>query len=243
LDRAVEFLPDDIEIAERRRRSQGLTRPELAVLLAYAKLALKHDLLASNVPDDPYLGRELGRYFPQAIAQKVPEARAHLRRRRETIVTQLPNPWINGGGPSLVVRIAARTGAAAPAIASAFAAVRESYQMIALHAAIDGLDNKIPGKLQLDLYAVVQDLLLDRLVWFLRNVDLTQGLDAIVRHYRDGITAVEAALGAALAPEAATARSAREAQLKAAGVPQELARRIASPPARAAPPDLVTAAD
>src|SRR5262249_31298931 len=179
----------------------------------------------------------------QAIAQKFPEALAHHRLRREIIVTQLTNSMVNRGGPSLVVRIADQTGAAAPAIASAFAAVRGSYQMITLPAPIARPGNKNPGKLQLDLYAAVQDLLLDRLVWFLRNVDLTQGLDAIVRHYRDGITAVEAALGAALAPEAATARSVREVELKAAGVPQELARRIASPPARAAPPDLVTAAD
>ncbi len=72
LDRAVEFLPDDMEIAERRRRSQALSRPELAVLLAYAKLALHHELLQSNVPDDPYLGRELGRYFPKAVAEVIP---------------------------------------------------------------------------------------------------------------------------------------------------------------------------
>ena len=63
LDRAVEFLPDDVEIAERRRRSQALTRPELSVLLAYAKLSLNHELVQSSVPDDPYLGRELGALF------------------------------------------------------------------------------------------------------------------------------------------------------------------------------------
>src|SRR5262249_54967237 len=62
LARAVEFLPDDMELTERRRRSQPLTRPEVSVLLAYAKLSLNDDLLASAVPDDPYLGRELNRY-------------------------------------------------------------------------------------------------------------------------------------------------------------------------------------
>ena len=72
LDRAVEFLPDDTQLAERRRRSQPFTRPELAVLLAYAKLSLYEDLLESAVPDDPYLGRELGRYFPHAIADAFP---------------------------------------------------------------------------------------------------------------------------------------------------------------------------
>src|SRR5204862_3131484 len=69
LDRAVEFLPDDVAIAERTRRGQPFTRPELAVLLAYAKLTLYDDLLASSVPDDPYLARELSQYFPREIGR------------------------------------------------------------------------------------------------------------------------------------------------------------------------------
>jgi len=243
LDRGVEFLPDDKEIAERRRRSQALTRPELSVLLAYAKLSLSHDLLESNVPDDPYLGRELGRYFPKAIADRFPEALAQHRLRREIIVTQLTNSMINRGGPSLVVRIADQTGALPALIAAAFAAVRESYDMVALNTAIDGLDNHVAGKLQLDLYAAVQDLLLDRIVWFLRNVDLAQGLAAIIEHYRAGIMAVDAALDRALTGEVATARTAREAELKAAGVPDALARKIASLPALTAAPDIVVVAD
>ena len=72
LDRAVEFLPDDMELAERRRRSQPLTRPELAVLLAYAKLSLYDELLVRSVPDDPYLARELERYFPRKSPNGIP---------------------------------------------------------------------------------------------------------------------------------------------------------------------------
>jgi glutamate dehydrogenase len=243
LDRAVEFLPDDMEIAERRRRSQPLTRPELAVLLAYAKLTLHDDLLESNVPDDPYLGRELGRYFPKAIGERFPDALEHHRLRREIIATQLANSIINRGGPSFVVRIADQTGASAASVAGAFAAVRDSYGMTALNTEIDGLDNKIAGKLQLDLYAAVQRLLRDRLVWFLRNVDLSQGLASIVAHYRDGIAAVEAALEHVLAPETAAARDAHESELKLAGVPEELARRIANLPALAAATDILLVAD
>ena len=116
---------------------------------------------------------------------------------------------INRGGPSLIVRIADQTGAAPAAIASAFAAVRDSYGMTALNGAIDGLDNRISGKLQLDLYAAVQDLLLDRIIWFLRNVDLTKGLADVVAHYRDGIAAVAAALDRALSEDGLQARAAR----------------------------------
>ena len=105
LDRAVEFLPDDMQLTERRRRSQPFTRPELAVLLAYAKLTLNDDLLESAVPDEPYLARELSRYFPKPIAERYPDALEHHRLRREIIATQLANSMINRGGPSLIVRI------------------------------------------------------------------------------------------------------------------------------------------
>jgi glutamate dehydrogenase len=243
LDRAVEYLPDDTTLTERRRRAQPFTRPELSVLLAYAKLTLYDDLLESAVPDDPYLGRELGRYFPKEIAGRYPDALEHHRLRREIIATQLSNSMINRGGPSLIVRIADQTGAAPSAIAQAFAAVRDSYEMTALNGAIDSLDNKISGKLQLDLYAAVQDLLLDRIVWFLRNIDLSKGLAEVVTHYRDGIGAVAAALDQALSPDVAEARAARRQALAEGGVPADLAGRIADLRVLASAPDIVLVAD
>jgi glutamate dehydrogenase len=243
LDRAVEFLPDDMEIAERHKRSQPLTRPELAVLLSYAKLSLQAELLDSEVPDDPYLGRELGRYFPKVLADKFPDALQHHRLRREIIATQLANSMINRGGPSLVVRIADQTGASSAEIAAAFAAVRDSYEMPALNEAINSLDGKVAGKVQLDLYASVEDLLLDRLVWFLRNVDLSQGLASVVEHYRKGLAEMTSSLDKVLPAEAAAARSARADELKTAGVPENLAKRIAHFPEIAAAPDVALIAD
>ena len=243
LDRTVEFLPDDMQLTERRRRSQPFTRPELAVLLAYAKLTLNEDLIESAVPDDRYLGRELGRYFPKAVTERFPNALEHHRLRREIIATQLANSMINRGGPSLIVRIADQTGAAPDAIASAFAAVRDSYGMTALNTAIDGLDNRIPGKAQLELYVAVQDLLLDRIVWFLRNVDLSKGLADVVAHYRDGIAAVAAALDGALSEDALSARAAQRQKLAEAGVPEELAGRITDLGPLTNAPDIVLVAD
>jgi len=243
LDRAVEFLPDDMELTERRRRSQPLTRPELSVLLAYAKLSLKDDLLDSAVPDDPYLGRELERYFPPAVAEKFPDALAQHRLRRDIIATQLANSMINRGGPTLVVRIADETGAAPARIAAAFAAVRNSYDLIGLNTEIEALDNWIPGKLQLDLFASVHDLLLDRIVWFLRNVDLGHGLAAVIDHYQAGIATVAAALDGALTETARAAHAARVTELAAAGVPDTTARRIADLPWLSPAADIVLVAD
>jgi glutamate dehydrogenase len=243
LDRTVEFLPDDAEIAERVRRQQQLTRPELSVLLAYAKLSLYAELLDSTVPDDPYLSRELGRYFPQIISKKYPEALEKHRLRREIIATQLANSMINRGGPSLVVRIADQTGASAPDITRAFAAARNAYDLPALNDEINALDGKLPGQAQLALYESVQNLLLDRLVWFLRNVDLSKGLAGVVEHYRKGIVALTAALDKALPTEAAEARATRIKELVATGVPEPLAGRIGSISEIAAAPDLVLIAD
>jgi glutamate dehydrogenase len=243
LDRAVEYLPDELAIADRRKRNLALTRPELAVLLAYAKLTLYSELLDSTVPDDPYLGRELNRYFPKEMTERYPEALHVHRLRREIIATQLTNSMINRGGATLIARIADQTGAAPASIAAAFAAVRNSYDMIELNTEIDALDNKLPGQTQLDLYAAVQDLLLDRLVWFLRNVDLRQGLETIVKHYRDGIAQVAAALDGALSKPALAARDARQAELVTAGVPADLARHIASLGCLKAATDIVLVAD
>ena len=243
LDRAVEFLPDDMTLSEQRKRNAGLTRPELAVLLAYAKLSLYSELLDSTVPDDPYLGRELNRYFPREMSERYSDALHAHRLRREIIATQLTNSMINRGGATLIVRIADQTGAASSSIAAAFAAVRNSYDLIELNGEIDALDNKVPGKVQLDLYAAAQNLLLDRLVWFLRNVDLSHGLEKIIGHYRDGIAQVEKALDKALSKAAASGRDARIADLSKAGVPEMLARRVANLPVLKAAPDIALVAD
>src|SRR5260370_32055939 len=202
LDRAVECLPTDLDIVERRRRAQPLTRPELAVLLAYAKLALHEDLLRSDEHADPYLARELSRYFPQSIWTHLPDAFEHHRLRRDIIATQLANSMINRGGPPLVVRIADQTGASVDRIAAAFAAVRDSFRLTALNTSIEALDNKVSGTVQLGLFTAVQNLLLDRIVWFLRNVDVRQGLAAIVDHYRAKIATVSGGLDQYLSPEA-----------------------------------------
>jgi glutamate dehydrogenase len=243
LDRTVEFLPEGMEIAERRKRMQSLTRPELAVLLAYAKLSLKSELLDSDVPDDPYLGGELARYFPQAMSARFPDALQKHRLRREIIATQLANSMINRGGPALVVRIADETGASAAGIAAAFAAVRDSYDMPGLNEEINTLDGKVAGDVQLGLYAQVQNLLLDRLVWFLRNADLGKGLAGLIEYYRKGIAEVAAALDSSLPEETAAARATWAVELAMAGAPDELAQRFATLPLLTTAPDIVLVAD
>ena len=111
LDRAVEFLPDDVAIAARTQRGQPFTRPEPAVLLPYAKLTLYDDLLVTSEPHDPYLIGELSKYFPHDVRDKFPDSVKNHRLRREIICTTLANATINRGGPTCIGRLVDETDA------------------------------------------------------------------------------------------------------------------------------------
>ena len=191
LDRAVEFLPDDVELAERRAPRAGADAAGAggAARLCQAR-APRRSARIRRCRTIPIWRASSAAISRRRSRERFPDALEQHRLRREIIATQLANSMINRGGPTVVVRIADQTGASPAGIAAAFAAVRDSFDLIALNGEIDALDNKIAGELQLELYAAVQDLLLDRLVWFLRNVDLAQGLAgdrrALPRRHRGG---------------------------------------------------------
>ncbi|MCA0400808.1 MAG: NAD-glutamate dehydrogenase [Proteobacteria bacterium] len=226
LDRAVEGLPTDAEIGARALRGEGLTRPEIAVLLAYAKLSLFDHLIASNVPDDPYLIEELRRYFPKEVQEKFPDAIDSHRLRREIVATQLSNAVINRGGPGIAMRLAARTGHGVPDVARAYALARDVFGILEINLAIDALDTRISGTTQLALYAAAQAHVSGRMLWFLRNVDFAPGLEALVKRFKAGVSETEKKRDALLSPEAKAAREAAIAALVSEKVPTELAARI-----------------
>ena len=244
LDRAVEYLPDEAALTARGQAGLGLTRPENAVLLAYAKLTFYDDLLAGTVPDDPYLAQELERYFPATLRARFPDAIAHHKLRREIIATGMANAVVNRAGPTAIVRLMDETGADAATIAAAYAVARDSYGLIALNSAIDGLDGTIPGAVQLGLYAGLQDLLFGRMVWFIRNAGLGAApLAETVGRFQPGIAALAGQLGAILPPGAAEAMMGRAMALVGAGVPQELADRLAGLEELAAATDIILVAE
>jgi glutamate dehydrogenase len=156
---------------------------------------------------------------------------------------QLANSMINRGGPPVVVRIADQTGASVDRIAAAFAAVRDSFRLTALNTSIEALDNKISGTVQLGLFTAVQNLLLDRMVWFLRNMDMRQGLAGIVDHYRAMIAAVSGGLDRYLPPEAKRLRDAAVLKMTSEGVPESVARNVANLAALGSAADIVLIAD
>ena len=127
LNRALEFLPSDEEIADRRKAGEGLTRPELAIILSYGKIWLYKALIHSDVPEDPYLSAELTRYFPEPVRRRFAARLKRHRLRREIIATSITNSLINRMGPVFPVRAQDDTGADPAAIARAYTIAREVF--------------------------------------------------------------------------------------------------------------------
>ncbi|MFD0916701.1 NAD-glutamate dehydrogenase [Pseudahrensia aquimaris] len=238
LDRKVENLPDDVEIAERVAAGEALTRAEIGVLLAYAKIVALDDLVDCDVPDDPYLHAMLVEYFPEKMRKKHADDIDNHRLRREIIATSLANSMINRGGPTFVSRAHDRTGAPLERIARAYMATRGVFDLQNLHNQIDALDTKISGDLQLELYRVLQDRVLDQGVWFVRYGDFAKGIGAVADTYRDAVDTLMPKLEE-LAPDFLNERIDREAaRYSDGGVPQDLARTIARMPIAALIPDI-----
>ena len=226
LDRKLEALPSDAEIAAKQAAGAGLTRPELAVLLSWAKIALNRDLLASTVPDDAAGEGLLFEYFPPALREKyASEIRKH-QLRREIIATRVTNSMINRGGPAMAIRLADETGRTVADIAYAFMAARAIFGLPEIWTAIGALDGRIHGALQLDLYARTQHLLLEQTAGLLRQSH-TQTMADLIARYRPAVESLDAILDKVATPGQLARIAEQATQLTDASVPDALARRMA----------------
>ncbi len=243
LNRTVEELPTDAAMAERQKAGRPLTRPEIGVLVAYAKIVLFDDLVASDAVDDAALARSLAGYFPERMRSDFAEEIAQHRLRREIVATVIANQMINRGSATYVIRMADRTGATPDATARAYVAVREVFGLGALNDAIDKLDGKVAGEMQLALYRRVQDLLLSETAWFLRNASFAEGVDTVVARYAATVGTIRGTLSAVL-PGRLAERVAKQADTyRAAGVPDDLAADLAGLPVLAHATDIHLAAE
>ena len=154
LDRDLEGLPDDEELANRRGAGQGLTQPELAVLLAHAKMTLRDELVASTAPEDPWLSRELARAFPAPLPERYGDAMRAHRLRREIIATRLTNRLVDRGGIGHALRLHDAVGAPVDDIARATAIAWEVHAIDALWDDVEAVADEVPA-------AVLADVLLE----------------------------------------------------------------------------------
>ncbi len=169
LDRALEFLPSDAELAGRAREGLGLKSPEFSVLVAYAKLALKHDLLPTDLPDDPWFRQTLADYFPTPMRERYAGKLAEHPLRREIVTNAVANSMVNRGGITFVFRAMEETGATPEQIARAFVVCREVFGLSSFVAAVEALDNVVPTAAQTQLYLEFRRLLDRSVRWFLAS--------------------------------------------------------------------------
>lgn len=229
LNRAIEFLPDSRQIAERQRAGRGLTRPELAVLLAYAKIWLYEKLLASNLPDDSALQGELIQYFPETLQKKYADDIAKHQLGREIIATILTNNVVNRAGTPFVLTMSERTGKDVVAVARAYTVASQIFKLNPLFAQIEALDNHVPAKTQIQMHLSVRKALSEAIFWLLTEIDLPTGFAPIVSLYGKGVEQLSGWFKKR--PELVDARySKREAEWVAEGVPPQLAKQIATLP-------------
>ncbi len=226
LNRAIEYLPDDDAVAERRQRGAGLTRPELAVLLAYAKMWLYDELLQSTLPDDPWVATALERYFPPLLKDKFGAYMPRHPLKREIIATHVTNSALNRLGATFVHRLCETTGARPPEIVRAYLISREVFGIVPLWLSIEALDNQVDDAVQAQMLIDITLHLERGTKWFLRSRRLGDDMAKTIAHFQPGVQALSNSLSALLEPEESSREQAALASYQSRGVPLDTARRV-----------------
>ncbi|MGQ0527136.1 MAG: NAD-glutamate dehydrogenase [Alphaproteobacteria bacterium] len=187
LKREIEFLPDQKTIAARHKLGKGMTRPELCTLLSYAKIAFTHNLLSTNIPDNPDMQDWLIDYFPAALRKKYPEEIRKHRLAREIIATSMANSLINRMGPAFIKNIMNHTGATSDAIAKAYIIVRDVYNLREFWKAIESLDNKTPAQVQLKAMREIAQMVEHAVTWLVTRTGKAVDPSTMIKTYQSGI--------------------------------------------------------
>ncbi|UCP00157.1 NAD-glutamate dehydrogenase [Metapseudomonas lalkuanensis] len=227
LDRGLEFLPTDEELNERIANGQGLTRPELSVLISYSKIDLKESLLKSLVPDDDYLAQEMETAFPARLAETFGESMRRHRLKREIISTQIANDLVNHMGITFVQRLKESTGMSAANVAGAYVVVRDVFRLPHWWKQIEALDYKVPAELQLTLMDELMRLGRRATRWFLRSRREDQNAARDVNHFGPRVEALAGRLDELLEGPSREQWLARYQSYVEAGAPEDLARVVA----------------
>ena len=243
LDRALEFLPSDEVLAEREANGQGLSAPELAVLLAYGKMNLFNELIKSDVPEDPYLQRELLAYFPKPLQERYPDLMQTHPLRREIIATYMTNSVLNRMGSAYVIRLQEDSGEAAPDIARAYTAARALFRARDLWRQIDELDSQVSASVQIQMHLESRRLLERASQWLLRNRRPPLDIEGVLQQFRAGVQALAETVPDLLQNDQLQQYDQALAELTEAGVPADLGRWVVSLPVLYSALDITEVAD
>jgi glutamate dehydrogenase len=243
LDRGLEGLPSDEALAERRRAGRGLTRPESAVLLAYAKMTLYEDLLATELPDRAYLADEVRKYFPRQLRRRFGQEIARHRLRRELVATWVANSVVNRGLDVFVAELQDETGADLTEAALAFVIARDAFALVPLWNAVEQLPAAVPAATQTRLLLAGRELLARGTRWFLAHGKRPLRIGEEVARFRPRIEWVVGSLDRLLAPSQLEALRRDCDAYAREGVPEDLARAVAGLPQLLAACDIVAVAE
>ncbi len=227
LNRALEYLPDDDEFRARRQAGTGLTGPELAVLLAYAKISLTTALSESSVADEPYFRTALQRYFPDAVVDLLGETLERHPLRAPIITTVTVNRLVNLAGTSFVFRAMEETGASALDVVRAAWAAIEIFDLYALWAQINSLDNQVPTTTQSALHLEARRLLDRATRWFLQTRGGSLDVQAEIDRFGPVVAAHAAIVPTSLCGKERERFERMAQRFVAMDAPVELAERVA----------------
>jgi len=227
LDRAVEFLPDDETLAEMERNNEGLTRPEIAVVMPYAKLWMYDEILASDLPDAPELAQDLVDYFPTPLRKKYRTEIDQHRLRREIIATVITNSMINRVGGTFVTNLMEKSGASPIDIARAYIAIRDAFDLESVWSEIEALDNKVDAGTQVTLLLDVNQLIERATLWLLRHSPQPVDIGKNVNEFKAGIESLAKTVENIIPAAVADRVDFRANRYEKAGVPKALAKRAA----------------
>ncbi|CAA7613489.1 NAD-specific glutamate dehydrogenase [Candidatus Terasakiella magnetica] len=226
LDRGIEFLPSDETLTERAANKQGLTRPELAVLLAYGKIWLYEHILQSDLPDDPFMAADLIGYFPTALRDRFDADIKHHRLRREIVATVVTNSIVNRVGGAFVSELMETTGHPPAQVTRAYIVARDAFRLREVWREIEALDGKVPASAQTAMLSEANRLVERATLWVLRSLSAPFALGAGIAELAPGVAALEASVPTILPPDAANAVQARIEVFIDQGVPEKLAQRV-----------------
>ncbi|WP_030666798.1 NAD-glutamate dehydrogenase [Streptomyces cellulosae] len=227
LDRALEFLPTDRQIRERLNTGQGLTSPETAVLLAYTKITVAEELLHTSLPDDPYLRGLLHAYFPAALREKFGDRIDGHPLHREITTTVLVNDTVNTGGTTYLHRLREETGASLEEIVRAQTAARAIFRSGVVWDAVEALDNAVEAGVQTRIRLHSRRLVERGTRWLLNNRPQPLRLAETVDFFADRVEQVWSQLPKLLRGADAEWYQKIYDELTGAGVPGEVATRVA----------------
>jgi glutamate dehydrogenase len=228
LSRRLEVLPGDKEIAERRSAGLGLTTPEFAVLLAQVKIGAEQEMLASALPDDPYLRSALTGYFPVPLREKFAGQMHSHPLRREIITTTVVNDMVDRSGTTFLFRMNEETGASVPDLTCAWLVARDVFDMPGFWAQVEGLDGKVEVATQLTLLLEGHKLGERATRWLLHNRRPPFDIAETIEFFAGGVLSVTAALPKLLTGRDRAGFDGRLESYTARGVPADLAERVAA---------------